>query len=136
MSKNTDNITGAQSDSTALPLRPDPAPLRVSSANVPPGAVPPKFTRFGAGGGDDGGGGERRNVAHPGLFNRLSQFLHDVRSEMRRVSWPSANDVKNTTIITVVAVIFFAVYLFLVDQGLALFITQLERFVNWLFGGF
>jgi len=135
VSKNTDNITGAQGGSAAaLPLQPEPAPMRVSSANVPPGATPPKFTRFGSDGGDDGG--ERGRVAHPGLFERLSQFLRDVRSEMRRVSWPSANDVKNTTIITVVAVIFFAVYLFLVDQGLALFITQLERFVNWLFSGF
>jgi preprotein translocase SecE subunit len=54
---------------------------------------------------------------------------------MRRVSWPSAKEVKNTTIITVIAVIFFAVYLFVVDYGLAFFITQLERFVNWLMGG-
>ncbi len=104
--------------------------MRVSSANVPPGAPPPKFTRFG---GDDDS--ERRN-AHPGLLERLSQFLSDVRSEMRRVSWPSAKDVKNTTIITVVAVIFFAVYLFVVDQAWAVIITQLERLVNWLMGGF
>lgn len=108
--------------------------MRVGSADVPPGAPPsPQFTRFGSDGGD---GGERRVVANPGFIERLSQFLRDVRSEMRRVSWPSAKEVKNTTIITVVAVIFFAVYLFVVDQGLAFFITQLERFVNWLMGGF
>ncbi len=111
--------------------------MRVSSADVPPGAPPsPQFTRFGSDGGDGGGGGERRSVTNPGFLERLSQFLRDVRSEMRRVSWPSAKDVKNTTIITVVAVIFFAVYLFVVDQGLAFFITQLERLVNWLMGGF
>ena len=52
--------------------------------------------------------------AGPGLA-RLGQFLRDVRAEMRRVSWPTLNEVKNTTIITLVAVIFFAVYLFLVD---------------------
>lgn len=133
MSKKADSITGA--DSAALPLEPETAPMRVSSADVPPGAPPsPQFTRFGSDGGD--GGGERRIVANPGFIERLSQFLRDVRSEMRRVSWPSAKDVKNTTIITVVAVIFFAVYLFVVDQGLAFFITQLERLVNWLMGGF
>jgi preprotein translocase subunit SecE len=34
--------------------------------------------------------------------------------------------VQNTTIITVIAVIFFAVYLFLVDQALSRLITGLD----------
>jgi preprotein translocase SecE subunit len=51
-------------------------------------------------------------------IGRMGQFLHDVRAEMKRVSWPTATTCKNTTIITLIAVIFFAVYLFLVDQNL------------------
>ncbi len=47
---------------------------------------------------------------------------------MKRVSWPSLREVKNTTIITVVAVIFFAVYLWGVDQA----IVQIGRFGGWL----
>lgn len=50
--------------------------------------------------------------------------------EMRRVSWPTANEVKNTTIITIVAVIFFAVYLFSVDWSIVL----LGRLLAWLLG--
>ena len=50
--------------------------------------------------------------------------------EMRRVSWPSLNEVKNTTIITIVAVIFFAIYLFSVDWGIVL----LGRLFSWLLG--
>ncbi|PYS70751.1 MAG: preprotein translocase subunit SecE [Acidobacteria bacterium] len=45
---------------------------------------------------------------------------------MRRVSWPTATEVKNTTIITLVAVVFFSVYLFLVDQGLSRLILGLD----------
>ena len=45
---------------------------------------------------------------------------------MRRVTWPAMKEVQNTTIITVIAVIFFAVYLFLVDQGLSRLITGLD----------
>ena len=45
---------------------------------------------------------------------------------MKRVSWPSLQHVQNTTIITVIAVIFFAVYLFLVDQALSRLITGLD----------
>ncbi|MFN2456242.1 MAG: preprotein translocase subunit SecE [Pyrinomonadaceae bacterium] len=135
MSKKADNITGAHNDPDSLPLAPEAPPSRISSADVPPGVPAPRTARFGEGGEGAGARRERGVVgARAGLFERLAQFLHDVRSELRRVSWPSANDVKNTTIITVIAVIFFAVYLFAVDQGLAFFITQLERLVNWLVG--
>jgi preprotein translocase subunit SecE len=57
---------------------------------------------------------------------RIAQFLRDVRAEMKRVSWPGVTEVKNTTIITLVAVIFFAVYLFAIDQGLSRLILGLD----------
>jgi len=62
-----------------------------------------------------------------GFLTRLRQFLHDTRAEMRRVSWPTANEVKNTTIITLVAVIFFALYLFGVDRVWAFLIEHCVR---------
>ena|SRR5438105_1423898 len=67
-----------------------------------------------------------RATSTAGPFARLSQFLRDVRAEMKRVSWPSAKEVKNTTVITLVAVIFFATYLFAVDQAWARFINGLD----------
>jgi preprotein translocase SecE subunit len=54
--------------------------------------------------------------------------------ELKRVTWPTATEVRNTTIITIVAVIFFAIYLWGVDHLFALLITQLQRLINWLFG--
>ncbi|HZE70408.1 MAG TPA: preprotein translocase subunit SecE [Pyrinomonadaceae bacterium] len=81
---------------------------------------------------------ERRERVHRGtqvgFFGRIGQFLRDVRAEMRRVSWPSANEVKNTVIITLIAVVFFAVYLFLVDRLWAFLLTQLNHLLNWLTG--
>ena len=77
----------------------------------------PRTARFGEG--VEGRGARReRGLSGPrvGPLGRLSHFLHDVRAEMKRVSWPDFNNVKNTTIITLIAVIFFAVYLFLVDR--------------------
>jgi|SRR5215813_7659743 len=65
---------------------------------------------------------------------RLAQFIKDVRAEMRRVSWPTAKEVKNTTLITLVAVIFFAAYLFAVDQALARMINGLIWLANKLLG--
>jgi len=104
------------------------------AGNVPPGSPPPRMIRFGAGGEGGGGRRERGIVGRQGFITRLGQFLRDTRSEMKRVSWPSAKEVKNTTLITLVAVIFFAVYLFAVDHVWAFLITQLDHLLNKLTG--
>ena len=75
--------------------------------------------------------GGKQRAAAPGFFARTGQFIRDTRAEMRRVSWPSVNEVKNTTIITLIAVIFFALYLFGVDRVLAFLIDRLR---TWLGG--
>jgi len=74
---------------------------------------------------------ERAPAHTGGFFSRTGQFLRDTRAEMRRVSWPTANDVKNTTIITLIAVVFFALYLFGVDRVWAFLIDHLR---TWLGG--
>lgn len=79
------------------------------------GAPTPKTTT-GARPGDGGGGKPKKAAQEAGLFARMAQFLRDTRAEMRRVSWPTLVMVRNTTLITLVAVVFFAVYLFAVDR--------------------
>ena len=129
-SKKTDNVMSDRDDDDVLPL-PEPPPGRVSSSDVPGDLPEPRAARFGEG--PEGRAVRRERGLHgarAGFFTRTSQFLHDVRAEMRRVSWPTFNEVKNTTIITIVAVIFFAIYLFAVDWGIIL----LGRLLNWLLG--
>ena len=124
-----DKIMADKDDSEELPLEPEPAPERVSSSDVPPGVPAPRVARFGEG--VEGRGVRReRGVtgARAGFFTRTGQFMRDTRAEMKRVSWPTAREVKNTTIITIIAVIFFALYL----SGIDLVIVQLGRFGGWL----
>jgi preprotein translocase subunit SecE len=101
-----------------------------------PEALPsPRATPFGEGA--EGRGTRReRGLSSPrvGPLGRLSQFIRDVRGELKRVSWPSAKEVQNTTIITLIAVIFFAAYLFAVDQALARMILGLTWLVNKILG--
>ena len=95
----------------------------------------PRTARFGEG--VEGKGARReRGISGPrvGPLGRMGQFLRDVRAEMKRVSWPSAKEVKNTTIITLIAVIFFAIYLFLVDRLWAFLLVQLNHLLNWMTG--
>ena len=94
--------------------------------------VAPRAARFGEGPEGKAARRERGQVAQPHRPNRLVQFLHDVRAEMKRVSWPTLSHVQHQTIITVIAVIFFAVYLFLVDQGLSRLITGLDWVIEKL----
>jgi preprotein translocase subunit SecE len=129
VSKKAGQMMSDKDDSDELPLEPEPPPGRVSSSDVPAGAPGPRAARFGEG--EEGKGVRReRGAAGPrtGPIERTGDFLHDVRAEMKRVSWPSATEVKNTTIITIIAVIFFAIYLFGVDQA----IVQIGHFGAWL----
>ena len=92
--------------------------------------VAPRTARFGQGPEGKAVRRERGHTAAPSGPGRLGQFLHDVRQEMKRVSWPSLTSVQNTTIITIIAVIFFAVYLFAVDQALSRLILGLDWLIE------
>jgi len=100
-----------------------------------PGTPAPRSARFGEG--VEGKGARReRGLSGPrvGPLGRMGQFLRDVRAEMKRVSWPTFKEVKNTTIITLVAVVFFAIYLFLVDRIWAFLLIQLNHLLAWMTG--
>jgi len=98
-----------------------------SSADALSGEAPKKTTAGSTG----GGRAAKQRAAAPGFGARTGQFVRDTRAEMRRVSWPTANEVKNTTIITLVAVVFFALYLFGIDRVWAYLIEHLRV---WLGG--
>jgi preprotein translocase SecE subunit len=58
----------------------------------------------------------------------VGEFITQTRAELDRTTFPSSEDVKNTTIIVVISVIFFAIYLFLIDQAW----TYILEFVTWV----
>lgn len=55
-------------------------------------------------------------------------FIAKTRAELDKTSFPSSHDVRSTTIIVIISVLFFAAYLFVVDRGWAYII----EFVTWL----
>jgi preprotein translocase subunit SecE len=50
-----------------------------------------------------------------GTYEDTRAFLHDVRLEMKQVTWPSREDVISTTTVVVATVAFFGVFLAVVD---------------------
>ena len=64
----------------------------------------------------------------PGKFAELKTFMSEVRSELRRVTWPPQTEVYPTTIVVIVTTIIFGVLLYTVDvlfsKGLAALLRQ------------
>jgi preprotein translocase subunit SecE len=52
------------------------------------------------------------------LPSRISSFTADVKSELKKVTWPSKKEVYGTTIVVIITVFFFGFYLFMVDSML------------------
>lgn len=63
------------------------------------------------------------------LPSRTVSFYGDVKSELRKVTWPSKKEVYGTTIVVIVTVFFFGFYLFFVD-------SMLQMMIKWLLGSF
>jgi preprotein translocase subunit SecE len=63
-------------------------------------------------------------------LSRITTFLADVRSEMKKVSWPGRKEVYGTTIVVVAAVFFFGIYLGLIDSLLRLGVDKLFKWLK------
>ena len=63
-----------------------------------------------------------------GTVTETREFLHDVRVEMKQVTWPSRDDVVSTTAVVIATVAFFGIFLAIVER-----IAQwgLDRLLNY-----
>ena len=64
----------------------------------------------------------------------IGEFVRHTREELDRTTFPSSEDVKNTTIIVIISVIFFAIYLFLIDRGWVYLLEVLTWLINKIAG--
>ena len=67
------------------------------------------------------------NDERPGLFTRIRSFYEDVMSELRKVTWPSRDDLKASTKVTLFLIVVMAVIVFVYDTVLGGFIMGLLR---------
>ena len=51
----------------------------------------------------------------PGVFKRIWAFIKGMRSELKKVTWPSFRQVVNNTVVVLVVVIASGVFIGLVD---------------------
>lgn len=59
-------------------------------------------------------------------FDKITRFFRDVTAEMKSVSWPTMDDLKEGTTVVIVMSVIVSIFLSLVDFGFG-------RIVNLLF---
>jgi preprotein translocase subunit SecE len=51
----------------------------------------------------------------PRKLGELKSFFAEVRSELKKVTWPSRTEVQNTTVVVILTTVFFGFYLYGLD---------------------
>lgn len=54
-----------------------------------------------------------------GSWTNTRSFFSEVVTETKKVTWPTLKEVRDTTIVVIIAVFIFGFFLYLVDLGLA-----------------
>ena len=61
-------------------------------------------------------------------YKRFWAFLKEARAELRKVTWPSRSEIYSTTLVVIIAVVFFGFYLFFMDVAFSWAITRIRDF--------
>jgi preprotein translocase subunit SecE len=62
-----------------------------------------------------------------GVFEKTTDFFGQVKSELKKVTWPSKKETFASTRVVILLVLFVALFLWLVDYGLSAAIRLLLR---------
>jgi preprotein translocase subunit SecE len=60
-------------------------------------------------------------------MERLTTFVHDVRVESRKVTWPSREELQESTTVVLMTVLIISLFIFVVDLGVNQVVTLLLR---------
>lgn len=58
----------------------------------------------------------KKSASKPSVFKRIGTYFKDVRSELKRVVWPSPQEVVSSSLIVIVTLAFFILFTFVVDS--------------------
>jgi preprotein translocase subunit SecE len=62
-----------------------------------------------------------------GVIGRVKEFVQEVLAEFRKVTWPTRQELVNSTVVVIIVTVVLAFFLGAVDIGLA-------RAVEWILG--
>ena len=51
-------------------------------------------------------------------MEQVREYMKDVRAELTKVSWPTREELRDSTVVVIVTVLLVAAFIGIVDQGL------------------
>ena len=63
----------------------------------------------------------------PGLFKRVQTFYEEVMAELKKVTWPTREDLKASTKVTLFLIAILAILIYSFDQVLIVLVSFLLR---------
>ena len=79
--------------------------------------------------GEDGGKTAFK-VPNLSLGGRIKDFYHAVKLEMAKTTWPTRTEVWSTTVVVLIAIVFFGFYLWGVDLVVTVGFEALEKAIR------
>jgi preprotein translocase subunit SecE len=64
-------------------------------------------------------------MAKGNIFKRIQSYISEVRGELKKVTWPTKNDMQKTTIAVIVLSIIFGIYLQLIDFSFRMLVDRI-----------
>jgi preprotein translocase subunit SecE len=64
------------------------------------------------------------------LWDRIKTFFIEVNAEVRKVTWPTLKEVRDTTVVVIIAIFIFGIFLYFVDMALHRLIQHLFNMVS------
>jgi preprotein translocase subunit SecE len=61
----------------------------------------------------------KAGTTEPNFLQKSGQFLREVKIELKKVTWPTRKQTMGSTVVVVVLVMIFSLFLGLVDMGLS-----------------
>ena len=63
----------------------------------------------------------------PRKVKELRTFFAEVKSELKKVTWPDRNEVQSTTIVVIFTAFFFGFYLYFLDLGFSQIFSRIFK---------
>ena len=61
----------------------------------------------------------------PGFFSRIGKWFHDLKSECKKIVWPTRKQTANNTLIVIATILVIGVFIWILDAIFNLGITTL-----------
>jgi len=71
--------------------------------------------------------GEQVSIEKSGWV-RFRDYVSDVRTEMRRVTWPSRQEIYGTTVMVLITTFLFGFYFYICDRVFSLTVSKLLHY--------